>query len=318
MSITSATLPRRMHKPNRNHKSMNVLIGLKLMAILAILLGAPATALSSQTDITFVVAGKTSNHRQQVDGSVGVLNYHFFAEIFLQEGGRVEKASLLGPVSGTSPAPLLDSGYALEHHGGRYRTEQALEAAYPDGDYLFEYSSPSTGRVRQSVSLANPRSEGSGLPAAPRIFLSQAGEPVHPHEIDPGLDLRVTWSEFSEGGADPAGIMDDLLFVIMADCEGVRRAHSGRPFENTPYLTYADAHYDIAAGLLIPASAYQLSVEHAVLDTSKEHGVIGFSTFATTTFLDLKTTGDAVPGKSCNTLRKPFDAGQTDFPAVDE
>ena len=314
MSKTFRTVPRRMHKPSRNHKPLAALKRAPTPALLVLLLCASFTVLASQTDITFVVAGKTSNHRQQADGRVGVLNYHFFAEIFLQEGGRVEKASLLAPVSGASPAPLLDSGYALEHHGGRYKTEQALEAAYPDGDYLFEYTSPSTGRVRQSVSLANPRSEGSGLPAAPRIFLAQEGKPVKPDAINPDLDLRVTWSDFREGGADPAGIMDDLLFVIMADCDGVRRAHSGRPFENTPYLTYADSHFDIAAELLAPASAYQLSVEHAVLDTSSEHGVIGFATFATTTFLDLATTGHPVPGKSCDTLRKPFDAGQTDFP----
>ena len=109
--------------------------------------------------------------------------------------------------------------------------------------------------------------------------------------------------------------MDDLLFVIMADCNGVRRAHSGRPYENTPYLTYADTDFVIPAEKLLPGSAYQLSVEHAVLDTSSEHGVIGFATFATTTFLDLQTTGTAVPGEACPRLRKPFDAGQTDFVA---
>ena len=289
-----------------------------MRTILLIWLFMPIPGVSSQTDITFVVAGKTSNYRQRSDGQISVLNYHFFAEIFLQEGGRVERAFLLRPGSDASPAPLLDGGYALEHHGGRYPTESELETFYPDGDYLFEYTTPSTGAVTQRVTLKNAKSEGSGLPAAPRIFLSQAGKPVHSHKIDPGLDLRVTWSRFTEGGADPAGIMDDLLFVIMADCDGVRRAHSGRPFENTPYLTYADTHFDISGELLLPASAYQLSVEHAVLDTSKEHGVIGFATFATTTFLDLRTSGDSVPGESCDALRKPFDAGQTDFPSTGE
>jgi hypothetical protein len=269
---------------------------------------------ASQTDITFVVAGKTSNHRQQADGRVNALNYHFFAEIFLQEGGRVTDATMLAPNYGATPAPLGDSGYALEYHGGRYASEAELEQAYPDGEYVFEYTAPSTGHVTQSVTLKNPKPTGSGLPAAPRIMLAQGGKSVAPDAIDPAVDLRVSWSEFTEGGADPARIMDDLLFVIMADCQGERRAHSGRPFENTPYLTYADSHFDIAAELLVPASAYQLSVEHAVLDTSSEHGVIGFATFASTTFLDLRTTGNAVAGESCDTLRKPFDAGQTDFP----
>jgi hypothetical protein len=150
----------------------------------------------------------------------------------------------------------------------------------------------------------------SGLPAAPRIFLSQQGKTVLPGSIDPKRDLLVTWSDFSSGSADPLGIMDDLLFVIMGDCDGVRRAHSGRPYENTPYLTYADQSFVIKAEQLLPENVYQLSVEHAVLDTSKEHDVVAFATFATTTFLDIRTTGQAQPGKACHAIRKKFDAGQ--------
>ncbi|MFB3076448.1 MAG: hypothetical protein ACE1Y4_00425, partial [Lysobacterales bacterium] len=101
-----------------------------------------------------------------------------------------------------------------------------------------------------------------------------------------------------------------LLFVILGDCDGVRRAHSGRPFENTPYLTYADKSFVIKAEALHPENVYQLSVEHAVLDTTIEHEVVAFATFATTTFLDIRTTGKAPPGKACHAIRKKFDAGQ--------
>ena len=104
--------------------------------------------------------------------------------------------------------------------------------------------------------------------------------------------------------------MDDLLFVIMADCDGLRRAHSGRPYENTPYLTYADKSFVIKARQLVPENVYQLSVEHAVLDTSMQHEVVAFATFASTTFLDIRTTGKAEPGTACHAIRKQFDAGQ--------
>jgi hypothetical protein len=272
-----------------------------------------AHSVAEQADITFLVAGKTSNHRQQADGSTAVLNYHFFAEIFLKEGGVVAPASLLTPLSAGQAVAFTDSGYALEVHGGRYKTEQELEAAYPDGNYAFNYTSPSTGAVSQPVHLANPNAGGSGLPAAPRIKLSQNGKSVNPDAIDPDVDLRVSWSQFTAGSADPLAIMDDLLFVIMGDCDGVRRAHSGRPFENTPYLTYADTHFDIQAEQLLPENVYQLSVEHAVLDTTREHEVTAFATFATTTFLDIKTTGTAPAGKACLKICKPFDAGQKDL-----
>ncbi len=267
-------------------------------------------SLAEQTDITFVVAGKTSNHRQQADGSTAVLNYHFFAEIFLQKGGVVAPASLVTPKSDGVAVDFADSGYALEVHGGRYRDEAELEAAYPDGDYVFQYTSPSTGPVSQAVRLANPVSGRSGLPAAPVISLFQGGQPVAADRINPDIDLRVTWSAFAAGGPDPLGITDDLVFVIMGDCDGVRRAHSGRPFEGTPYLTYADTAFVIEAERLLPENVYQLSVEHAVLDTSIEHEVIAYATFATTTFLDIKTTGTAPPGQACLNIRKLFDAGQ--------
>jgi hypothetical protein len=252
------------------------------LGVLAVM--APLLGFAAQTDITFIVAGKTSNHRQAGSGEVSVLNYHFFAEIFLQANGRVTPSSLETPLSKGVAVPFRDSGYALEMHGGRY--------------------------VTQVVRMANPRVDGSGLPAPPHIMLSQLGKPVSPGHIDPDRDLRVTWSEFRDGGADPLGIMDDLLFVIMGDCDGVRRAHSGRPYENTPYLTYADQSFVIKAEQLEPENVYQLSVEHAVLDTGIEHEVVAFATFATTTFLDIHTTGKAQPGRACHAIRKKFDAGQ--------
>ena len=73
-----------------------------------------------QTDITFVVAGKTGNFRQSTDGMVSALNYHFFAEIFIQDNGRIKQAALLTPDNLSEAIAFSDSGYALEMHGGRY------------------------------------------------------------------------------------------------------------------------------------------------------------------------------------------------------
>ena len=174
----------------------------------------------------------------------------------------------------------------------------------------FDTRPPALEQSNKLFTLGNPNAVGSGIPAAPTIILLQKGRVVSPQAIDPTLDLEVQWSEFSAGGADPAGIMDDLMFVIMGDCDGVRRAHSGRPYENTPYLTYADTAFVIPAASLVEQNVYQLSVEHAVLDTSLEQGVVGFATYATTTFLDIHTTGIAAEGAACERIRKHFDAGQ--------
>jgi hypothetical protein len=84
-------------------------------------------------------------------------------------------------------------------------------------------------------------------------------------------------------------------------------------FENTPYLDYVATEFIIPAEQLLPENAYQLSVEHAILDTTITEGVPGFATFATTTFLDIMTLGSATGEAACPEILKNFDAGQTNL-----
>jgi hypothetical protein len=266
-----------------------------------------------QADITFVVAGKTGNFRQSNGGKVLALNYHFFAEIFIQDNGKIKQAALLTPGQLSEAIAFSDSGYALEMHGGRYPSEIELEQHYPDGNYIFRYDTPSTGLIEQPIALVNSSADESRLPNAPRIILFQNGEPIAPRFIQADLPLTVTWSTFRQGNQDPLGIVNDLVFVIMGDCQGKRISHSGRPFENTAYLDYSAEEFIIPAEHLLPENAYQLSVEHAIVDTSITKGVPGLATFATTTFLDIMTLGSETGAAACPEILKDFDAGQTDL-----
>ena len=275
--------------------------------------GSSGQAPQLQTDITFVVVGKTGNFRQSAGGTVSALNYHFFAEIFIQENGRIKQAALLTPDNPFEGIAFSDSGYALEMHGGRYPNEIELEHHYPDGNYIFRYDTPSTGLLEQPIALANSASDSSRLPDAPHIILSQNGKLISPHLIQADLPLTVTWSTFEQGNQDPLGIVNDLVFVIMGDCHGNRISHSGRPFENAPYLDYAATEFIIPAEHLLAENAYQLSVEHAIVDTTITKGVPGIATFATTTFLDIMTLGRASGEAACPEILKNFDAGQTDL-----
>ncbi|MDG1986608.1 MAG: hypothetical protein P8J18_01390 [Halieaceae bacterium] len=267
----------------------------------------------AQTDITFVVAGKTGNFRQSTSGQISALNYHFFAEIFLQEHGKIKQAGLLTPDNLSEAVAFSNSGYAFEMHGGRYPSEIELERYYPDGNYIFRYDTPSTGLLEQTISLVNSTSSSSRLPDAPHITLSQNGKAISPDQLQENLPLTVTWSAFKQGNQDPLGIVNDLVFVIMANCHGKRVSHSGRPFENTSYLDYTSTEFIIPAELLLPDNAYQLSVEHAILDTTLSKGVPGLATFATTTFLDIMTLGSATGETACKEILKNFDGGQTDL-----
>ena len=275
--------------------------------------GSSGQAPQLQTDITFVVVGKTGNFSQSAGGTVSALNYHFFAEIFIQENGKIKQAALLTPDNPFEGIAFSDSGYALEMHGGRYPNEIELEHHYPDGNYIFRYDTPSTGLLEQPIALANSASDSSRLPDAPHIILSQNGRLISPHLIQADLPLTVTWSTFEQGNQDPLGIVNDLVFVIMGDCHGNRISHSGRPFENAPYLDYAATEFIIPAEHLLAENAYQLSVEHAIVDTTITKGVPGIATFATTTFLDIMTLGRASGEAACPEILKNFDAGQTDL-----
>ena len=270
-----------------------------------------------QTDITFVVAGKTGNFKQSTGGRVFALNYHFFAEIFIQDNGRIKQAALLTPDNLSEAIAFSDSGYALEMHGGRYPDESELEHNYPDGNYIFRYDTPSTGLLEQPIALVNSVAGSSRLPDAPHIILLQNGNSISPHLIQADLPLTVTWSTFKQGNQDPLGIVNDLVFVIMGDCHGKRISHSGRPFENSPYLDYAATEFIIPAEQLLPENAYQLSVEHAIVDTTITEGVPGLATFATTTFLNIMTLGSESGETACPEILKNFDAGQTDLRQAD-
>lgn len=295
-------------------KSILFTVGLSFSCLVS---AAANQAPRQQTDITFVVAGKTGNFKQSTGGAVFALNYHFFAEIFVQDNGRIKQAALLTPDNLSEAIAFSDSGYALEMHGGRYPDESELEHNYPDGNYIFRYDTPSTGQLEQPIALVNSVAGSSRLPDAPHIILLQNGNSISPHLIQADLPLTVTWSTFKQGNQDPLGIVNDLVFVIMGDCHGKRISHSGRPFENSPYLDYAATEFIIPAEQLLPENAYQLSVEHAIVDTTITEGVPGLATFATTTFLNIMTLGSESGETACPEILKNFDAGQTDLRQAD-
>ncbi len=187
---------------------------------------------AQQDHVTFLVIGKTTNHRQSADGAMSLLNYHFFAEIFVKEGGSVTDASLGFP--GGQSQPFEDRGFVHELHGGRYDDEAELDRSYPNGDYTFRFDTPSGTMDGRVLSVRGTGGGQSRIPKAVKITLRQDGRDVSPEAVDPDKDLEVTWTAFVTGESDPNGIVDDLIFAVVGDCHGEKTVHSGRPFEGTP------------------------------------------------------------------------------------
>jgi len=284
------------------------------MRVVAALLVVLATGVgdsdAQSDDVSFLVMGKTTNHRQGPSGELSLLNYHFFAEIFVKEGRSVTAASLGFPDGSTKP--FEDLGFVQEVHGGRYERESELDALYPNGTYAFRFDTASA-RVDRTLEMRGTGEGESRIPEAVRITLHQRGRVVSPSAVDPNEDLTIRWSPFADGEADSNGIVDDLLFAVMGDCRGEKTVHSGRPFEGTSYLTFADEAYVFPAAKLNPGESHQIFVEHARVDTSTEDGLVGLVTYAATSFLDFRTTGVAL-GPACPKDMPKMDAGQTDRP----
>jgi hypothetical protein len=258
---------------------------------LAVLLALSGKLLASQEDVTFVVIGKHANYLQNSNGIREVEDYSFFSEIFLTAAGDASAATLRLP---TGEQIAYEDMRAAQ--GGardniflvkgveRYSTLAQLQRRYPDGEYQVSFVTPS-GSVDERVLRFNNR----GLPKAPRIWLSQ-GARGDCQRVAAGVDLIVSWDKFGQGRADENKILDDLIFVILTDAEGNRVAHSGRPFEGQPFLTYGNVQFAIDGEVLQPGQSYTLSVEHAMLDdTTRFAGVPAFTTRAVTTKLQLVT-----------------------------
>lgn len=145
----------------------------------------------TQKDVSFIVLGKTVNHRQSAEATHRLLNYHFFAEIFLQDNGSVANAILFPANSEDSALIFEGDASVLEVHGGRYSSEEDLNRAFPDGSYVFSYRLSDDREINQAVLIKNG-SANSRIPDPITIYLSQNEKPVSPSSIDPDMDLGVT------------------------------------------------------------------------------------------------------------------------------
>ncbi len=268
------------------------------------------SACTDQRDISFFVLVKSSNYSQDSTGRLTLLNYHFFSEIFLPTGGGLSHATLTRHDLPDTPMVYEKRENAYYVEGGHFDTQEEVDAAYPNGVFAFDITTTDGHERHTELLLAGPRG-GTDIPAPISIMFDHGDEPVSPLEIDPSRDLMIRWSEYSNGAADPRGIVDDMIFVVVADCHGERLFHTGLPFQGD-YMTYRTTNVTVPAGTLQPGQPYSAFVEFPhVVESDVVDGVPGFTSFATATYVDLRTTGSESDA-SCPEVSPPMDTGQTD------
>ncbi|MGI9203825.1 MAG: hypothetical protein ACR2Q3_07425 [Woeseiaceae bacterium] len=258
----------------------------------------------------YVVLGKSINHRQAADGNLNLLNTVFFAEIFLTEDGLVTNGKLTGPGDATDGFRFPE-GKIQFLAGTRQYSIEALTDHYPDSTYHFDFDTPD-GNVR-GLPATFVRDQGEMRNPGPiEIDLYQNGAQADPTAIDPDHDLVVRWNEFAKGSADPRGIIDDMIYVIVGDCMGNEIEHSGHALSDPDALTYAAEEFVIPAAKLHPGQPFQLEVEHSNMDTDIWNNIEIIVTYAATSFLDVQTTGTDAQDRGCPATPYAMDGGQTD------
>lgn len=274
------------------------------------LLGLVQWACTDQSNISFFVLVKSSNYSQDVSGELTLLNYHFFSEIFLQPDGGLRAATLTRHDNPDAPMVYEERENAYYVEGGHFDTLEDVDAAYPNGTFAFDFGTPDGRERHAELLLAGPGGR-TDIPAPITISFEQDGSVVSPILIDPAKDLVVRWSEYSNGRADPRGIVDDMIFVVVADCHGERLFHTGLPFQGD-YVTFRTTEVTVHAGTLNSGQSYSAFVEFPhVVDSRIVDAVPGFTSYATATYVDIRTLGEQ-SDQSCPDVPPPMDTGQTD------
>ena len=131
----------------------------------------------------------------------------------------------------------------------RHSSIQSLEEHFPDGTYLFHF-----GHSRWKC------------PEFPRhLHKERSGVEVPGPHPDDAASARRSWPTRRPStrmltscvtgpvrtrySAHPNGVIDDLIFVIMGNCLGVKAVHSGAAF-GPSFLTYEAKEFIIPAGSL--------------------------------------------------------------------
>jgi hypothetical protein len=279
------------------------------LTLLFLLCIASEPVFAQEEDVQFVLLGKTRNHRQSAAGELTILNTAFFGEIFLNEGGAVTNASVTGP-GGAEGGFFFGDQEVPFFAGDRYSSLSSMEEDFPDGTYFFHFDTPH-GSVRDMPVTFTKRGKEARNPDPIRMTLHQRGEVADPNAIDPDEDLLVTWTEFEHGGPDPNGVIDDLIFVIMGNCLGVKTVHSGHAFGNS-FLTYAAKEFTIPKESLHGGQSFQVEIEFSEMDTDRWRNLTSIITYAASTFLDIRTTGTNAEDVICPAQPLAMDGGQTD------
>jgi len=273
------------------NSSKNILLALVGIFILA---SVPSAQADDSKDVTYFAVVKNHVFAQDSYSHVTETGYSFLAYIFVSQDSDISNAYLKFPGETGHKEVFPDfrnldnaekDTYLFIHSDKIYSDKEEYDRDFPDGTYTVEFAT-SSGMHRADIDI-----KGDVYPKAAVMTLYQQGYEAEPGKIDPKADLRVVWGGFPQGRADPNGILDDVVFVIVKDCHGGKVLHSGRPYQGF-HLLYTDKDYTVPAGTMLPGRRYELIVDNGLrVDSNTDAGVPGVGFYAQTNKMAIQTFG---------------------------
>jgi hypothetical protein len=262
-----------------------------------ILFGAGNPALGiifSSPDAAAYLVNKTLNYVQSVDGTItprATVGYTFFASILDTPPGRINDA-------GTSLSVPQGGQYAFTRVGinsdvlsitATFNTPETFEAAFPNGDYLFNVDIISGNDVVASIGLPTGVDPYPSPPTVTNYTNSQFDDLS---AIEPTDPFTLHWNTFTTSGGPATGT--DYILVAIEDPD--------TPDLDTVFLSPGPTAEDrldgtsteitVPSNTLLPGKAYQARVVFVqIVNTNffSWFGVFGISSYGAQTEFTLTT-----------------------------
>ena len=249
-------------------------------------------------DVRFTLLEKGASYEMDEAGELHLVRIEFVSETILSDGGAIVDGTIKQAGSATPVFELAASESFFNRYAKSDGDFAALDQAHPNIGYVIDIRGR-TGDIRNLTLMLGGPEGPEQFPDPIRITLVQDNNAVGFSRVDPGKDLRLVWSEFAKGAADPRGILDDLVFAIVSDCHGNSVSRSGIPFIMPEYLTFRAGEHLIPAGRLQPGLAHEVTVIHVNgVDTRQAGDTIAMASYNATTKMQFRTTGESA-GPAC-------------------
>ena len=266
--------------------------------IFTCLLALSAGIAAQADDVRFTLLEKGATYEMDEAGELHLVRIEFVSETILGENGAIVDGTIKQAGSATPIFEMKASESFFNRYATSYADFSALDKAHPNTGYVVNIRGRNSDIKDMNLTFEGPEGKEQ-YPDPIRITLLQENQETGVTQVDPGKDLRLVWSGFSRGAADPRGILDDLVFAIVSDCHGNSVSRSGIPFIMPEYLTFRADGHTVPADRLQPGLRHEVTVIHVNgVDTRQVGATTAMASYNATTKMQFRTTGET-DGPAC-------------------